>query len=39
MIQRGLLHKKGTVADATLIAAPSFTLNKDKACDPEMHSS
>jgi IS5 family transposase len=37
--QRGLLLKAGTAVDATLIAAPSSTKNKDKARDPEMHSS
>ena len=37
--QRGLLLKVGTVVDATLIAAPTSTKNKDKARDPEMHSS
>ena len=37
--QRGLLLKTGTVVDATLIAAPSSTKNKDKARDPDMHSS
>jgi transposase, IS5 family len=37
--QRGLLLKAGTVVDATLIAAPTSTKNKDKARDPEMHSS
>jgi IS5 family transposase len=39
LIQRGLLLKTGTVVDATLIAAPTSTKNKDKARDPEMHSS
>jgi IS5 family transposase len=39
LTQRGLLLKKGTVVDATLIAAPSSTKNKDHARDPEMHSS
>ncbi len=39
LIERGLLLKSGTVVDATLIAAPSSTKNKDKARDPEMHSS
>jgi IS5 family transposase len=34
-----LLLKAGTTVDATLIAAPSSTKNKDKARDPEMHSS
>jgi IS5 family transposase len=37
--QRGLLLNAGTAVDATLIAAPSSTKNKDKARDPEMHSS
>ena len=37
--QRGLLLKTGTVVDATLIAAPSSTKNKDKERDPEMYSS
>ena len=39
LIQRGLLLKTGTVVDATLIAAPSSTKNKDHLRDPEMHSS
>jgi IS5 family transposase len=37
--ERGLLLKVGTAIDATLIPAPSSTKNKDKARDPEMHSS
>ena len=37
--QRGLLLKTGTVLDATLIAAPTSTKNKDQARDPDMHSS
>ena len=36
---KGLLLKVGTAVDATLIAAPTSTKNKDKARDPEMHSS
>ena len=39
LTQRGLLLKAGTVVDATLIAAPTSTKNKDKARDPDMHSS
>ncbi|NDP65064.1 IS5 family transposase [Polaromonas sp.] len=39
LTQRGLLLKTGTVVDATLIAAPTSTKNKDKARDPDMHSS
>ena len=39
LTQRGLLLKAGTAVDVTLIPAPSSTKNKDKARDPEMHSS
>jgi transposase, IS5 family len=39
LIERGLLLKAGTVVDATLIAAPPSTKNKDKTRDPDMHSS
>ena len=39
MTARGLLLKVGTAVDATLIAAPTSTKNKDKKRDPEMHSS
>ena len=39
LIERGLLLKTGTVVDATLIAAPSSTKNKDHKRDPDMHSS
>ncbi len=35
--ERGLLLNKGTVADATILAAPPSTKNKEKARDPEMH--
>jgi IS5 family transposase len=34
---RGLLLREGTLMDATLIAAPPSTKNKEKARDPEMH--
>ena len=34
---RGVLLKAGTAVDATLIAAPRSTKNKDAARDPEMH--
>lgn len=37
--QRGLLLKTGPVVDATSIAVPSSTKNKDHRRDPEMHSS
>jgi len=39
LTQRGLLLKAGTAVDVTLNPAPSSTKNKDKARDPEMHSS
>ena len=35
--QRGLLLKKGTIVDSTIIAAPSSTKNQDKQRDPEAH--
>ena len=34
---KGLMLKVGTVVDATLIAAPSFTKNSSGERDPEMH--
>jgi IS5 family transposase len=34
---RGLSLRQGTIVDATLIAAPSSTKNKDGKRDPEMH--
>jgi IS5 family transposase len=34
---QGLMLKTGTVVDATIIAAPSSTKNKDGERDPEMH--
>lgn len=37
LIERGLLMSKGTLVDATLIAAPSSTKNKEHARDPDMH--
>lgn len=37
LIERGLLMNKGTLVDATLIAAPSSTKNQGHARDPEMH--
>ena len=37
LIARGLLLREGTLVDATLIAAPSSTKNKEKQRDPEMH--
>lgn len=35
--QSGLIMHGGTIVDATIIAAPSSTKNKDKKRDPEMH--
>jgi IS5 family transposase len=34
---RGVTMRQGTIVDATLIAAPSSTKNKDGKRDPEMH--
>ena len=39
MIERGLLLNAGAAVDATLIAAPTSTKNKDKARDSQMYSS
>lgn len=35
--KKGLLLKKGTIVDSTLIAAPSSTKNREKKRDPEAH--
>src|SRR3954451_16941227 len=35
--ERGLLMRQGTIVDATIIAAPSSTKNKENSRDPEMH--
>jgi IS5 family transposase len=35
--ERGLLLREGTMVDATIIAAPPSTKNKEHARDPEMH--
>jgi IS5 family transposase len=35
--ERGLLLREGTMVDATIIAAPPSTKNKDNARDPDMH--
>jgi IS5 family transposase len=37
LAERGLLLRQGTIVDATIIAAPSSTKNKQKSRDPEMH--
>lgn len=36
--EKKMSMKRGTIVDATLIAAPSSTKNKDKSRDPEMSS-
>lgn len=36
--EKGLLRRQATLVDATIMAAPSSTKNKEKARDPEMHS-
>lgn len=35
--RKGYLMKEGTIVDATIIAAPSSTKNKENQRDPEMH--
>lgn len=36
--EKGLILKKGTIVDSTIISAPSSTKNADKKRDPEAHS-
>ncbi len=38
LTEKGLILKRGTIVDSTLIAAPSSTKNKEKKRDPEAHS-
>ena len=35
--ERGLILKKGTIVDSTIISAPSSTKNKEKKRDPDVH--
>lgn len=37
LTERGLILKKGTIVDSTIISAPSSTKNKDKQRDPDAH--
>ena len=39
LLAEGLMMREGTIVDATLIAAPPSTKNKDKKRDAEMHQS
>ena len=39
LAEKGLLLREGTIVDATLIAAPPSTKNKDGQRDPEIHQS
>jgi IS5 family transposase len=39
LAEKGLMMREGTIVDATLIAAPPSTKNKDGKRDPEMHQS
>ena len=39
LADKGLMLREGTIVDATLIAAPPSTKNKDGQRDPEMHQS
>lgn len=38
LTERGLILKKGTIVDSTLISAPSSTKNREKRRDPDAHS-
>ena len=37
LMDKGLILKKGTIVDSTIIAAPSSTKNQKKERDPEAH--
>ena len=37
LTERGLILKKGTIVDSTIISAPGSTKNKDKQRDPDAH--
>ena len=37
LTERGLILKKGTIVDSTIISAPSSTKNKEKQRDPDAH--
>jgi IS5 family transposase len=37
LMERGLILKKGTIVDSTIIAAPSSTKNEEKRRDPDAH--
>lgn len=37
LMKRGLILKKGTIVDSTIISAPSCTKNQDKQRDPDAH--
>lgn len=37
LVRKGLLLKRGSIVDATIIAAPSSTKNAEGQRDPEMH--
>ena len=38
LTDRGLILKKGTIVDSTIISAPTSTKNKEKKRDPDAHS-
>lgn len=37
LMEKGLILKKGTIVDSTIIEAPSSTKNKEKERDPDAH--
>ncbi len=39
LVSKGLMMREGTIVDATLIAVPRSTKNRDEKRDPEMHQS
>ena len=37
LMEHGIILKKGTIVDSTIISAPSSTKNKEKQRDPDAH--
>ena len=37
LAERGLILKKGTIVDSTIISSPSSTKNSEKKRDPDAH--
>ena len=38
LMEKGLILKKGTIVDSTIVSVPSSTKNKKRKRDPDAHS-